>query len=274
MNVLESMIYGLISGISDVLPISSQANSALLKVFFGSDGVGPLRNLFVHVGTIIALILSCRSYFDRITRQQKEVSSGRRRRRADSRNTYDLKLIITAAIPMLAGLLMYSAAGKIGENIGLLGLLLVMGGVIVYIPEHFPQGNKNASKLSSLDSVILGLCTALSVLPGISRVGCILSYSSLRGADKNHAINWAFALSIPALVLISIFDLISIVSIGVSGATFLSILGCVLAGICSFAAAWGGVLLMRFIAFRSSFSIFGYMNWGVALVSFILYLIV
>jgi undecaprenyl-diphosphatase len=112
------------------------------------------------------------------------------------------------------------------------------------------------------------------VLPGISRVGCILSYSSLRGADKNHAINWAFAISVPALALISIFDLISIASTGISGVTFLNILACILAGVCSFIAAWGGVLLMRFVAFRSSFSIFGYMNWGVALISFILYLIV
>ena len=64
MSFLESLIYGLVSGLSEFLPVSSLGHQALMLRLFGLGNREPGRDVFVHIGILVALISACRAMFN------------------------------------------------------------------------------------------------------------------------------------------------------------------------------------------------------------------
>ena len=151
-------------------------------------------------------------------------------------------------------------------------LMLLINGIILYLPERMMQGNKNASGMSPFDSYLLGLCGGLSILSGFSGVGLILSAAISRGADRQKAWNWAILLMFPALAAEGVLDIVDLISGSGAAAGFGHFFHYLLAGVFAFAAARGGIALMKKLIKSRNLSIFAYYCWGAALFSFLLYL--
>ena len=77
MNWLQSLIYGLVSGITEFLPISSSAHQIILQKMFGQSGADPLQNLLVHLALLFALFTGGRSFIDHLRRQQGRIHNYR-----------------------------------------------------------------------------------------------------------------------------------------------------------------------------------------------------
>lgn len=272
MNMWESLIYGLISGLTEFLPISSRGHQAVLKTLFGVTHAEPLRDILIRISFLLAIIISCGTYIEKLRRDQKSGRRARRVRHMDSSTAYDLQLIKSAGMPMLIVMLFAGLAGSASGNLAFIALFFVINGLILYIPEHLAHSNKDASKMSALDGFLIGVCSALSIFPGISRIGCAMSCGIWRGADRQKVLNWVLILSIPAIVLWIAFDFISIFSVGIGYFTFHVFLGYLLSAVAAFLSACSGIYIMRFILQRSDISGFGYYCWGMAMLSFILYL--
>jgi len=275
MTLLQSIVYGLISGVTDFFPVSQQAHQALVLQIFGLSQRQPLKDLFVHIAIVLALLLACASSISRLRRDLRLSSrtAGKRSRVYDMRGQYELRLLRSAVLPMLAGILIYFATDKLEGSMAWISLLLLINGVFILIPEHMRHGNKDARSMSGLDSLLIGICGLLSALPGISRVGTVLSVCSMRGADRQHALNWALLLSIPALLMLSLYDLISMFIVGTGVGSFIDIVGCLLAAIGAFIGSYLSISIMRNLTVRTGYSGFAYYSWGTALFTFILYLI-
>ncbi len=272
MNILESLIYGLVSGLSEFLPISSQGHQALMKQIFGATSPDPVRDIMVHIAMLVAVYIASATYLDRIRRERK-IRSRRKRTNQTNRNiAQELRLIRTAAIPMLIGILLCAFTGNWGKNLGWLALFFVVNGVIIYIPEHLAHANKSAGQLGPLDSFLIGLGGALSFIPGVSRVGGSLSCAIARGADQEKSYNWILVLSIPALVLLLILDVIGIFFTGFGIITFLSVLGWFISAITAFGSAFAGIYIMRLVTAKSSITVLSFYCWGIAFLSLLLYL--
>ncbi len=272
LNWLESVIYGLISGFTEFLPISSAGHQQLLLNIFGAQGRDPVRDLLVHLTMLYVIYSCCRSAIDNIRRDRQQ----RHNRRNPVRSTgtlMDYRLVKNAAIPMIVGILILSYIVKSNWNLLLTSVFLLLNGIILFISGRVLQGNKDARSMSMMDSLLVGTLSSLSVLPGISRVGCATSVSVIRGSDRQYAFNWALLLSIPALFMLSGLDILGIFSTGnipfwKSFFTYiLSVLGTYIGG-------YYGISLMRFLAVRTGFSIFSYYCWGASLLTFLLYLTV
>ncbi len=272
MNILESLLYGLVSGLSEFLPISSQGHQALLKHIFGATSPEPIRDIFVHIALLVAVYLSSATYLDRIKRERKIRTSRKRGVQADRTITQEVQLIRTAAIPMLLGIIICAFTAKLSNSVGWLALFLAVNGIILYVPEHLAHANKTAGQLGPLDSLLIGLFGGLSLLPGISRVGGSLSCAIGRGADQARAYNWVLVLSIPALVLLLILDVIGIFFTGFGTISFLSVLGYFISALVAFGASFAGIYFMRRILVRSNLTFFAFYSWGAAFLSFFLYL--
>lgn len=272
MSLLQSIIYGLISGLSEFLPVSSQAHQGLFMQMFGIDRREPIRDILVHIALIFVLLSSSRNIFSTM-RREKRLAARTKRGNREARGLYDERLVKTAAFPLIAGLLLYLASGKLESSPAYLALFFLLNGIILFVPEHMRQANKDARSMTGLDAILIGISGALSAFPGISRVGATTSVAVARGADKEKALNWSLLLSIPALALFLVFDIIHLISYGVGVISFPVIAGYILSAVAAFASGYIGITLMRFLTVRTGYSGFAYYSWGAALFSFVLYLI-
>lgn len=273
MNWLQSLIYGLVSGFTEFLPISSQAHQSLLMQLFGIDNRDPLCDFLVHLAVLLSLFAGCRPVLEQLRREQKLRIHNRRTHRT-SQSLLDLRLINNAAVPMVVGLLVLSYITKSGTAFPLIAVFLLINGIFLYAPERMVQGNKDARTMSGFDSILIGIAGALSAFTGISRVGAMLSVSIARGADRQKALNWVLLLSIPAIITLIFLDFFGIV-IHAGEINFISnILSYILSATSAYCGGYLAILLMKFLTVRTGFAGFAYYSWGAALFSFLLYLTV
>lgn len=273
MSWFESVIYGLVSGISDFLPISSQAHQGLLLQLFGEANRDFVRDLFVHVALLLSVFTGCKNTIDQLRREQT-LKQRNRRTHTGPGSLLEIRLIKNAAIPMILGLLVVSYISSTGISLIWVSALLILNGLVLYIPERMLQGNKDERAMSGLDSLLLGSSGALSALPGISRTGTMLSVMSSRGVGQQKALNWVLLLSVPAFATWIGLDIINIFSQS-DGVPFLpNFGGYVLSGIFAYIGGYIGISLMKILRQRSGYSCFAYYSWGAALFTFILYLTV
>lgn len=273
MSVFESILYGIVSGLTEFLPVSSQGHQAMMLRLFGQDVREPVRDLLVHLAVLGALLFSSRNILARLRRERMIISRARRKRTYDFNGTYDLRLVKTAVFPMIIGLLAYRKMIQYESRPLYLALFFLINGIILIIPEYVRQGNKTGRSMSGFDGVLFGIFSALSAVPGISRVGSGMSIASMRGADRSHNLNWMLLLSIPALLVWIVFDFIHLFTIGAGNITFIVFLTYLLSALFAFIGGYLGISAVRFIAVKSGFSGFAYYSWGAAMFMLVLYLI-
>lgn len=272
-NWLQSLLFGFLSGFAEFLPVSADAHQYLFGYLTGAGNEMLGFRLICHFGVLAALLLSCSSQLKRLTRERRIAAAPqkRRKRQPDKKVLMDLRLLRTAAVPMLLAFVLFLKTQQTAQKLWLLALTLALNGVILYLPQFFPMGNKESQAMSSLDSLLIGLGGALAVVPGISRVGALISTGQLRGGDGQYTADIALLLCIPALVVLIGFDIYGIY-LAQAALSFHLFLFYILAAAAAFAGAYFGILLMRFLAVKVGFSGFAYYCWGAALLTFVLYL--
>lgn len=275
MSLIASIIYGIVSGLTEIFPVSSQANQMVMRQLFGVAQKEPIRDMMVHIAALAAIFLACRGMFAKIRREQ--VLAHRMRRNPSQvralKGVYDMRLVRTAAPIMIIGMLLNLFFNNFYHNRPLFSLVLLINGAITLIPTYMHQGNRDARTMTSLDGMLIGLAAALSAVPGISRNGAIMSMALLREADKQNGVIWALILSVPAIVVLIVLDLIAMFTIGIGSITLLSFAGYLLSMLFAFIGAYLGVSIIRMLISRSDYSGFAYYDFGLALLSFVLYLI-
>ena len=274
-TMIQSILYGLVCGFAEFLPVSSQAHRSILNCLFGVNQEEPLMVMFLHIGALLALIISSMSLLQRFQREMeiKRLARRRSRRQPDELALLDMSIVKTACKVLLIGFVFYFEAAALHGNLPMVAIFLVVNGLILHVPLYLPKGNKDARTMSRLDAVLLGLGNALAMLPGVSRVGVSTSVGISRGATPQNAYKWALLISIPALVVHIVLDLVGVVSAGLGQLDFSFILQCIMCGCAAYIGAIGAISLMKMIVYRSGIENFSYYCWGAALFTFILYMV-
>ena len=275
MDLLDSIFYGFVSGLSEIFPVSAQANQLVMRHLRGVSNKDPIRDMLVHIAILLSVLVACRGMFVKIRREQ--VLAYRMRRNPSQvhalKGVYDMRLVKSAAPIMLIGLFIGFFLPNIYARRPLFCLILLINGAITMIPAYMHQGNRDARSLSGLDGILIGAAAALSAIPGISRNGAIMAMTIIREADKRNAVNWAFMLAVPALALMIFLDFISMFTVGIGTIGIMTLLGYLLSAIAAFAGTYLAVSLLRILIQRTDYSLFAYYDFGLALFSFVLYLI-
>ena len=273
MDILKSFIFGLVSGISEYMPVSSLGHQELMRQLLGLSSENPILDLFTHVGVLMAAVYLSWNTLEGYRMEYYASGARSRRRYSNPKRTYELRLLITALIPMLL-ILLFSFWGRSTANHSLLVcLFFILNGIMMYLPDYLRQSNKDASYMSGFDGLLLGLASGLRILPGFSGLGMGLSVTVMRGADKAEAFNWSMILTIPALLLLCILDIVGIFTAAGLAISLMNFIGYFLAAVGAFVGAYGAILLMRFLIINTGFSGYALYCWGIAMLMFILFLI-
>lgn len=271
---LQSLIMGLISGLAEILPVSAQAHRLVLLKMFGAEGESAVLRLMIHIGTIGALYFYCRGHIVRMMRAQRlvKIPKNRRKRPLDTDALMDFNLLKFTLIPIVLGFLLYTKLSFLRGNLLYIAALLLINGIILYVPQYLPGSNKQSGALSRLDSLYFGLGGVLGTLPGVSTIGSAVSIGCVRGMDLNKALSLALLMNIPVNIGLAVFDLIELLQGGAGSLSFSALIYAALAGIAAFFGIGFGVRLLKKIADSVGYSVFGFYSWGAALLTFIFYL--
>lgn len=195
--MIESIISGIVQGIAEWLPISSEGILVLLQVnFFNSTlSFTSLINyaLFLHLGTFLAALI----YF------RKEVAGLIKKENKQERNFY----ITATVISGLIGLALLKALDYIEETIvfGSKGIILLIGlALLITAFLQFKNKGKNRHKdesdLKVTDSIVLGVLQGFSIIPGLSRSGLTISGLLLSKFSDTVALKISFIMSLPIVL--------------------------------------------------------------------------
>ena len=123
------------------------------------------------------------------------------------------------------------------------------------------------------DSMLIGFAAACSAVPGISRNGAVMFMTLIRKADKQNGVTWALMLTVPAMAVLLLLDFIAIFTVGVTGVTIAVLGGYLVSMATAFAGAYLAVNTLKMLIMRADYSGFAYYDFGLALLTFVLYLI-
>ena len=276
MNWFECLIFGLFSGLSDVMPVSSQAHKAILLKLFGENGEDPILRLVIHAAILAALYYCCSNHIQRIIRQLRlsRIPKKRRKRPLDTRTIMEFRLLRMMVIPVLLSLLLYNVTAKWNTNLSTVAIFLLLNGVVLFLPSLIATGNKDARSMSAFEGVLIGFGGGLSVLPGVSAVGAANAVASVCGAERVFALNMTYLMHMVLTIGLIAFDVAAIFAAEVISLSFGILFIYVIAAAAAFCGAYIGIRLMRMIAVNIGFGIFAFYSFGAAVLSFVLFLMV
>ena len=276
LNWLQSILFGLVSGAADIIPVSGQVHRLLLLKFFGVNQLPNLLALLLHLSVAAALYLSSQGQFVRMNRARAlaRIPKKKRKRPLDTRSMMDWSLIKTMLVPTVIGLLLNSRVRGWSVNMFLIAGMLFVNGLILYIPQFLPTSNRDSRTLTRLQGVLMGLGAGASVLPGISTVGIMVSIASVCGIERLYGLNMTFIVKLFFLIGLMVYDVLAIITDGLGGLTVMLLIQYIFTAALSFGAAMLGIRTLRKLAPEHGFHTFGVYCWGLALFTFILNLVV
>ena len=183
--MLQSIILGIVQGLTEFLPVSSTAHLILFPWFFDWSGeVDTLAfDVALHGGTLLALLLCFwRDWIDLFFRKQRL-----------------LGLIVLASIPAgIAGVLLNDLAEHSLRSPLLISVMLITGGIIMLAAEKIYK-YRDMEKLTLKDVIFIGLAQAVAIIPGVSRSGFTIAAGLFRGLEREAAARFSFLLATPII---------------------------------------------------------------------------
>lgn len=217
-DYLLAGLLGIIEGLTEFLPVSSTAHLRIAESLLGIDlanGYWKMFSIVIQLGAILCLPLY---FWNRIWEFVSDFPRGSR----DDRTVLNHPLTLTAiAFVMTAGpaFLLTKTIGKHLESLYVMAYALIIGGVVMWLvdaiyerSEHraFARGKltDDMEDMSIRQAVWIGLCQVLSaVFPGTSRSMATITAGELAGMSRPAALEFSFFLSIPTMVVATVYDL-------------------------------------------------------------------
>ena len=206
MTLVQSLLLGLLQGVTEFLPVSSSGHLAIVQHLLpGFSQPGVFFDVLLHVATMFAVVLYFRHDLLALAR------SPLRRDQADREHFRLLLLLLLASLPTAV----IGLAGKdffegLFTNIPVVALMLLVTGSLLFIAARYQRPGRLQNELRVSDALWVGTVQGLAIIPGISRSGSTIATLLLKGVDGETAARFSFLLALPAVfgaALLSLRDL-------------------------------------------------------------------
>ena len=208
MEYLKFILYGLIQGLTEFIPVSSTAHLKIISLFFGIDDPGPSLSAIIQLGSVLALFW----YFKNDLYKFRNQGSNNIFDYFINKSLFSSILIGTIPIIFFSGIIKlfvpYIFEDIIRSNLSI-ALVSILMAIFMYIAESSKKGSKNLNNHNFSDSFLIGLSQAFAIFPGVSRSGVTISTALVSGWERSDAAKFSFFLGIPSITLAAIVELIS-----------------------------------------------------------------
>ncbi|AWI29206.1 undecaprenyl-diphosphate phosphatase [Streptomyces tirandamycinicus] len=218
MSWFESLILGLVQGLTEFLPISSSAHLRLTAAFAGWHDPGAAFTAITQIGTEAAVLIYFRKDIARIVSAWfRSLTDKAMRRDHDAQMGW---LVIVGSIPIgLLGITLKDQIEGPFRDLRLTATMLIVMGIVLGVADRLAARDETGGKhrvvrerkslrdLSVKDGLIFGMCQAMALIPGVSRSGATISGGLLMGYTREAAARYSFLLAIPAVLASGVFEL-------------------------------------------------------------------
>jgi undecaprenyl-diphosphatase len=248
MTIFDSIILGIVEGLTEFLPVSSTGHLTITEKILGlpiDDPAVTAYTAVIQMGAIAAVLV----YF---ARDIRDIAAAWLRGlvTADQRTSADYRLgwyVIAGSIPIGAvGFLAKDVISGPLRSLWWVAGALIAWSVVMVVAERRGTQSRDMDQRTLRDALVIGAAQCIALVPGVSRSGATISVGLLTGLDRVTATRLSFFLSIPALTAAGLYELKDVVgsSIGIAP----TVVGTAV----SFAVAYAAVAwLLKFVAHHS-----------------------
>lgn len=237
MSLLDSILLGILQGISEFIPASSYGQLLLAEHLLQIENVETqFFAILLHIGSAIAICVIFRkdikrnfrafiqmmpaigynisTYFYNLLHEQEE-----RKYQIVMRNNYQ-KFAGMLCISTLCCFVTAASLNKVslhfGDSLLSIGLNFLIMSVILLVVDLWKHGTTIPNDMNVAQAALIGICHGLGVIPGISSLGITIAVCLLCGLRKNFAVRYSFLLFIPAAIGAFLFRFWNIGSWGIN----------------------------------------------------------
>lgn len=250
MEILKSIILGIIEGITEWLPISSTGHMILANSFMKNDGSFLSSDMYIYVIQLGAILAVVTMFFKKLNPFSPSKS------KTEKKNTWEMwfKVIIGCVPAAVIGLLFDSFMENF-ETPYVVASTLIIYGVLFIIIENLKIKTKadDMKNMSYKTALFIGLFQVLSIIPGTSRSGSTILGAMLLGCSRTVAAEFSFFMAIPVMFGVSALKIIGNLDLLTSGNIIILLTGMIVAYLVSLAAI---KFLTDFVK-KNDFKVFG-----------------
>ena len=232
----DAIIWGLVQGLTEFLPVSSSGHLVLVPAFlsrFGWEIAQPSLAIsaVLHLGTLLAVVLYYRRDLVSLTRARTDPAARRL-----------LGLLALGTVPALVGLPLKDSIDAFASSARNVAAALFVTGLVLLVGSRLLTGMRTWESGTWRDALVVGVFQAFALVPGISRSGMTITAAAGRRFDGTEAARFSFLLAVPA---IAGGGLLSLLDVSSDTATGPLIVGLLVSAVSGYAAIAGLLRVLR-----------------------------
>ena len=274
LEIIKAILYGILQGITEWLPISSTGHMIILErilPFSLSDGFFDMFKVVIQFGSILAILVL---YWKKLNPFRARTVGGKKEIFLSKKTVRLWLMVLIGTLPAgVIGLLIDDIVDSFLSGVLVVAFTLIFYGVAFIVVER-----RNEGKAFSVNSVYeigpktaleIGAFQVLALIPGTSRSGATILGASILGVSRTAAAEFSFFLAIPVMFGASLLKLIKYLPSVLFSEVVVLLFGMAVAFFVSLIAVR---FLMNFVR-RHSFESFGWYRIGLGILLLLLYLI-
>lgn len=186
--MIEAIVWGLVQGLTEFLPVSSSGHLVLVPALLGLDPPDLATSAVLHIGTLAAVV----AYYRNDLRTMLAFRTDRAARR----------LVILLAIgtaPAVAGVLVRDMIGELQESLTAVSIALLVTSAVLFLSGRLGPLTRKLDDGRWGDALIIGIAQVFALVPGISRSGMTITAGMGRRFVAEEAARFSFLLAVPAI---------------------------------------------------------------------------
>ncbi|MEO9532374.1 MAG: undecaprenyl-diphosphate phosphatase [Crocinitomicaceae bacterium] len=193
MSIFEAIIFGIIQGLTEFLPVSSSGHLELTNTILNTD-LDPSKSMMMTVVLHFATALSTVIVF---RKEIIQILKGLFQFKWNDDAKFSVKIILSMIPAAAVGVLFNVEIEQFfGGQVLLVGCMLLLTGGLLFLAD---RSKKTEKDVSFLNSILIGISQAIAILPGISRSGATISTAVLLGIDREKSARFSFLMVVPLI---------------------------------------------------------------------------
>ena len=234
MTIIDSIILGILQGLTEFLPVSSSGHLVFVEKLLGHKDVPLLYDILLHVASLLAVFIFFRK---KLFSLAKECASFK----FNKSHRYVL-MILAATIVTTAMLVVTKPMMKsIKEEPVYLTVAFAFTAILLLIAQSFFKKAIPDKEISWKDALVIGFFQGIAVLPGVSRSGSTITGALFRKIPAAEAVEFSFMLAIPAILGALLLEVVK------GGFAFIDPIPSIVGFVTSFAASLAALKLLVFM---------------------------